>query len=177
MMNRCGVCNGPTMTGSICSPHWKELDGLLAQCAGIDSDLDAAVGKRLRFGERVRRGTAQGLLVSPVAVEAKTVLEQVLRGAGRALGLPVGDLSAGEAATLLRTCGRLRGSWVAPALLGELSPAVAGVLRVVDRPRGRVVVRVPCPKCAGGPLVPVMGALGCRECGGVSSVREVRAGC
>lgn len=174
-MNRCGVCNGPTMTGAICNPHWKELDGLLAQCAGIDSDLEAAVGKRLRFGERVRRGTTQGLLVSPAAVEAKTVLEQVLRGAGRALGLPVGDSSVGEAARVLRRSGRLRGSWVAPALLGELAPAVAGVLRVVDRPRGRVVVRVPCPKCGGGPLVPVMGALGCRECGGVSSVREVRA--
>ena len=105
-MNRCGVCNGPTMTGVICNPHWKELDGLLTQCSGIDSDLDAAVGKRLRFGERVRRGTAQGLLVSPAAVEAKTVLEQVLRGAGRALGLPVGDSSAGETADVLRVSGR-----------------------------------------------------------------------
>lgn len=176
-MNHCGVCNGPTMTGVICNPHWKELDGLLAQCVGVDSDLDAAVGKRLRFGERVRRGTAQGLLVSPAAVEAKTVLEQVLRGAGRALGLSVGDSSAGETADVLRLSGRLRGSWVAPALLGELGPAVAGVLRVVDRPRARLVVRVPCPKCSEGPLVPVMGALGCRVCGGVSSVREVRAGC
>lgn len=176
-MNRCGVCNGPTMTGAICNPHWKELDDLLVQCVGVDSDLEAAVGKRLRFGERVRRGTAQGLLVSPAAVEAKTVMEQVLRGAGRALGLSVGDSSVGEAARVLRMSGRLRDSWVAPALLGELGPAVAGVLRVVDRPRGRVVVRVPCPKCGGGPLVPVMGALGCRVCGGVSSVREVRAVC
>ena len=175
-MNRCGVCNGPTMTGVICNPHWKELDDLLVQCAGLDDDLDAAVGKRLRFGVRVRRGTAQGLLVSPAAGEAEAVLEQVLRGAGGGLGRPVGDSAVGEVSRVLRASGRLRGSWVAPALLGELGPAVAGVLRVVDRPRGRLVVRVQCPKCGEGPLVPVMGALGCRACGGVSSVREVRAG-
>lgn len=174
-MNRCGVCNGPTMTGAICNPHWKELDDLLAQCAGLDDDLDAAVGKRLRFGERVRRSTAQGLLVSPAAVEAKTVLEQVLRGAGRVLGLSVGDSSVGETASVLRASGRLRGSWVAPALLGELAPAVAGVLRVVDRPRGRLVVRVPCPRCWGGPLIPVGGTLQCRSCREFVSVGEVRS--
>lgn len=172
---RCGWCGAPTMTGAICRDHWERLSGLLASCDGLDDDLAACAARQTRSGESVGRSTVVPLPVNLAAVDARRDLGDALNMAvAGVLGGPWPRLTITGALRVLRAHpGRLRGSWVAPVLLGDLDAAVPRAVSVL-KPRGRVVVRVPCPRCGAGPLRPVGGALECAGCRDRMTVGEVR---
>lgn len=175
-MNRCGVCSGPTLTGVICKAHWERLDALLGQCVGLEADLDAAIGKRLRFGAAGAVASGPTIPINPVAVDAKRALREALAGALERIEGPVRGLGMEEILSRLRACGRLRAHWTAPGLCAALEGLVSDAVAAVDRPRRRLAVHMPCPRCGGGPLFPAGGALSCRSCRELSSVGAVRAG-
>ena len=174
-MNRCGYCAAPAPSGQLCAADWRTLRTLLRRCVGIDGDLAAAVGRRGRHGETVARSTSPGLPVNFDAVDARRGLHDPLNDALRGLLGPFPRLTAsGAARVLLAHSRRLLASWVAPALLGDLVAAVPRAVDATDKPRGRLTVSVPCPRCAGGPLQPVQGALRCTACRGMLTLGEVR---
>lgn len=175
---RCGFCGAPTMAGAICKAHWGSLVQLLNRCRGLDGDLAHAIGKQGRHGESVSASTAPGIPINPAAIDAEAALAGSLRSAVAVLFPGMVALSLDGAAAMLRGhLGRLRVSWCAPVLLGEIEAAVPRAVAVTDTPRGRVTVRVPCPRCGGGPLMPRHGALECVACGEAMTVGEVRRAC
>ncbi len=175
---RCGWCSAPTMVGAICRDHWRELEALLDRCRGLEADLAASAARQTRSGETTGRSTTIPLPVNLDAVDARRALSDALDGALRPLVVAMGDswprLSIdGAVAALTAHRGRLRASWVAPVLYGDLLSAVPRAVSVLQ-PRGRLMVRVPCPRCGGGPLSPVGGMLECRGCRERMTVAEVR---
>lgn len=180
----CGYCGVATLNGSLCKTVgqregcWEKLQSLLRRCAGLDADLASAVEKRGRFGEETRSGGSvfPGLPVNFDAADARRELFEALTGAWRGLGAPGTPPTVDHAAGAI--LGRPRavlGCSVGPVLLGDLAALVPEAVRMTDRPASRLTVRVPCPRCGGGPLEPVMGALRCRGCRETSTVGEVRA--
>lgn len=177
-MTHCGFCGAPTLNGSLCKLHWQELQALLQRCNGLADDLASAVGKRGRYGEDTGGGGSSqpGLPINPDAMEARRGLEDVLCVAWRGLGLDGTPSSVDDAAgMILGRSEAVLASSVGPVLLGHLAELVPAAVKMTDRPRGRLSVQVPCPRCAGGPLQPVMGALQCSSCGELSTIGEVRA--
>lgn len=175
---RCGYCGAPTLNGSLCRRDWEQLQQLLRRCDGLDADLASAVGKRGRYGESTRgsSGAAPGLPISADAMEARRRLRSTLCSAWRRLGLEGTPSSLDHAAGVILGCSRaVLSCSVGPILLGDLAELVPAAVRMTDKPEQRLVVRVPCPRCGGGPLLPVMGALRCRGCGEQSTISEVRA--
>lgn len=182
----CGWCAASTLTiadgalgssGALCGEHWDQLVRLLERCEGMDADLADAVARPRRTGERVGgRSSTVPLPISLGAVDARRELGAALNDAVRELlgGLPALTVD-GAAGLLLAHRARLRASWVAAVLLGDLIPAVPRAVTAVDLPRSRVELRVPCPGCGGGPLRPVGGVLECRGCGVRSSLGDLRA--
>lgn len=166
------------MTGAICRSHWEQLLGLLDRCRGLDADLAHAIGKQGRHGDPVACSTEPGLPINPLAIEAESALSTPLRAAVAVLAPGMVALSLDGAAGFLRGhLRRLRGSWCAPVLLAEIQWAVPRAVAATDTPRGRLTVRVPCPRCGGGPLRPRGGALECVACREQLSVGEVRRAC
>lgn len=177
-MTRCGYCGAPTLNGSLCKRDWERLQQLLRRCDGLDADLASAVGKRGRYGEDTRGGggAAPGLPINPDAMEARRRLGSALYGAWRRLGLDGTPSSVDHAAgAILGRSRAVLGCSVGPVLLGDLAELVPAAVRMTDKPEQRLVVRVPCPRCGGGPLQPVMGALRCRGCREQLTISEVRA--
>lgn len=169
-----GLCRADAPIGVICVPHWDRVTLALHRAGEIIPVLDRGPA---RAGEKVRGSTVPGLPVSlPImaardALDAavRPVLDVVLPGARpRGLGAVVRALEASSAV--------LRASWVAPELLERLEPAVTEAWRVVDIPRGRLMVPAPCPGCGGSPLHQAGWLLVCDRCGRQSSVGEVRRG-
>lgn len=176
-MMRCGYCWAEAPAGQLCTKDWEELQSLLRRCDGIDGDLASAVGRRGRHGETVARSTERGLPINMDAVDARRDLTGALQSAVVALLGPFPALTAsGAAALLLGHPGRLLASYVAPSLLGDLAVMVRRAVDVTDKPRGRLTVSVPCPRCGAGPLRPVQGALQCTSCRELMTVGEVRRG-
>lgn len=172
---RCGYCSAPTLNGTLCRDDWGRLRDLLHRCDGIDADLASAVGRRGRHGEVVSRSSAPGLPINVDAADARRDLIDTLNGALGALFGPFPRLTAGSAAALLLTHSRrVLGSHVGPSLLGDLGDAVPRAVAMTDKPRGRMTVSVPCPRCGEGPLRPLMGALECTSCRERMSIGEVR---
>lgn len=176
-MNWCGWCGAPTLNGTLCKRDWATLQQLLRRCKGLDADLASAVGKRGRYGEDTGGGgsSAPGLPLAVDAMEARRELQSALSDAWHALRLLGTPSSVDYAAgSILSRPRAVLASAVAPILLGELSELVPRAVRATDKPKGRLSVRVPCPRCGGGPLSPVMGALRCDECREQSTIGEVR---
>ena len=166
------------MNGSLCRRDWEQLQQLLRRCDGLDADLASAVGKRGRYGEDTRGGggAVPGLPISEDAMEARRRLRSALYGAWRRLRLAGTPSTVDHAAVAI--LGRSRavlGCSAGPILLGDLTELVPAAVRMTDKPERRLVVRVPCPRCGGGPLHPVMGALRCRSCREQLTISEVRA--
>lgn len=68
----------------------------------------------------------------------------------------------------------LRGSWVAPALLGDLLHLVPRAVAATDKPKPQPGVRCHCPRCGERTFLRlVMAALQCPRCREVVSIREV----
>lgn len=177
-IGRCGICAAPTLAGAICNRHWADLGAHLDRCVGLGADLRDAIGRRRRTGESVGKSTAVPLPINVEAVDAARDLSDALHAALRAVLDSQGQfprLTVDAATALLRAHhGALRGSWAAPVLLGDLQAAVPRAVAVVDIPKNRITVRVPCPSCGAGPLRPMAGQLECVKCRVRSSVGEVR---
>lgn len=174
-MNRCGVCNSPTLTGVICKTHWVELRGWLDRVAELLPDLEDAIGKRHRFGGQSRGRGFSPLPINPTAVEVHADLRDALSRAVAATS--TGPRDTRGLLDVLRATRGLLGSAAAPVLYGDLEWILPRLVRVVDKPRSRITLTVPCPECGGGPLVPAMGALKCSSCRAVSTIGAVRGAC
>jgi hypothetical protein len=177
-VNRCGICNAPTMApGPICRNHWQRLTDLIHRCDGLEGDLAAAVAGQIRTGETTRTSTTPRIPINPEAVEARDRLHDALHAALVAVCGPLPRLTITDTLRMLHVHeARLHASWCAPVLCVDLDRAVPAAVEVLQ-PRRRIIVRVPCPRCQGGPLRPVAGTLECRSCRERMTVGEVRHAC
>lgn len=174
-MNRCGYCGAPTMNGSLCKRDWQQLEQLLRRCVGLGADLASAVAKRGRYGEETSGSTAPGLPIGVDAMEARRSLQSALVDAWRRIGATGTPSSVDHAAEVILSRSRqLLACAAAPVLLGDLAELVPAAVRATDKPKGRLSVQVPCLRCGGGPLQPVMGALQCSSCRECMTIGEVR---
>lgn len=174
-VSRCGLCNAPTLTGSICRTHWARLagaEGLLERAAELGPTLDQGPA---RSGEKVRRSTTSPMPISVPVMDARTALGDALAAAQRVICPGVPRLVIRDAVRLLRAhAKRLQQSYAAPVLLAELEPAVAQAVTAVDKPRGRMSIPGPCRECGPSMLHPASGMLACDRCGERMTISDVR---
>lgn len=169
----CQVCYKTVKRGVICDWDYARLETAMDRAVDLHEDLES--GHRRRHGETVGRSTTSPMPISVAVMDARTALSDALHGAVRGLLPGVPRLVVPDAVRLLQAHGkRVRESWVAPALLLELEPAVAQAARALDKPRGRMSVPGRCRECGPSMLHLAQGSLVCDRCGETHSIADIR---